>query len=188
MAALGGVGKRYATALFRAALAEDVLDQAYGDVSSFATLIASDEAFRRFLLSLRVTGEEKKTLLVRILGERASGLFVKFALLLVDKKRVGHFREIASAFASMYEDHKGILEVRVVTAIPLDSKLERKAKEVIESRTGKVAKIEKRVEPGIIGGMIMFVENRVYDGSLRNRLGDLGQALLQTRVHLVDQS
>jgi F-type H+-transporting ATPase subunit delta len=186
--ATGGIGKRYAIALFNAAVAEDVLDQVHGDVTSFDKLLEREVGFRRFLLSGRVTSDEKRELIVKALGERASGLFVKFVLLLIDKKRTASFDEIARAFVSLYEEYRGVVEVRVVTAIPLDAELERKAKEVVERRTGKRVKLEKRIEPGIVGGMIMFIENQVFDGSIRNRLGDLGTALLATRVHLVDQS
>jgi F-type H+-transporting ATPase subunit delta len=178
-----GVGKRYAIALFNAAKAEDVLDQVHGDVVSFGKLLHVETGLRNFLLSLRVSGEEKRELVMKALGDRASGLFVKFLLLLIDKKRTANFDEIARAFVSLYEEHQGVVEVRVVTAIPLDAELERKAKEVVERRTGKKVKLEKRVEPRIIGGMIMFIENQVYDGSITNRLGDLGTALHATRVH-----
>jgi F-type H+-transporting ATPase subunit delta len=178
-----GVGKRYAIALFNAAKAEDVLDQVHGDVTSFGKLLHVETGLRNFLLSLRVSGEEKRELVMKALGDRASGLFVKFLLLLIDKKRTANFDEIARAFVSLYEEHQGVVEVRVVTAIPLDAELERKAKEVVERRTGKKVKLEKRVEPRIVGGMIMFIENQVYDGSITNRLGDLGTALHATRVH-----
>ncbi len=178
-----GVGKRYAIALFNAAKAEDVLDQVHGDVTSFGKLLQVEPGLRNFLLSLRVSGEEKRELILKALGDRASGLFVKFLVLLIDKKRTANFDEIARAFVSLYEDHQGVVEVRVVTAIPLDAELERKAKDVVERRTGKKVKLEKRVEPRIIGGMIMFIENQVYDGSITNRLGDLGTALHATRVH-----
>ncbi len=183
-----GVGKRYAIALFNAALAEDVLDQVHGDLTSFGNLLESEPALRRFLRSLRVTADEKRELIVKAIGERASGLFVKFVLLLVDKKRTASYDEIARAFNSLYDEHNGVVEVRVITAVPLDAEMERKAKDVVERRTGKKVKFSKRVEPGIIGGMIMFIENQVYDGSIRNRLGDLGTALLQTRVQLAEQS
>ncbi len=178
-----GVGKRYAIAMFNAALAEDVLDQVHGDTISFGKLLEVEPALRRFLLSLRVTADEKRELVMKAIGDRASGLFVKFLLLLIDKKRTATYDEIARAFVSLYEDHKGVVEVRVVTAVPLDAEIERKAKQVVERRTGKQVKLEKRVEPRIVGGMIMFIENQVFDGSILNRLGDLGTALLETRVH-----
>jgi F-type H+-transporting ATPase subunit delta len=183
-----GVGKRYAIALFNAALAEDVLDQVHGDVTSFGKLLAGEPGLRRFMSSLRVTGDEKRELIEKAIGDRASGLFVKFVLLLIDKKRTAAYDDIARAFVSLYEDHMGVVEVRVITAVPLDAEMERKAKDVVERRTGKKVKLEKRVEPRIVGGMVMFIENQVFDGSILNRLGDLGTALLATRVHLVDQS
>jgi ATP synthase F1 delta subunit len=178
-----GVGKRYAIALFNAALAEDVIDQLHGDVTSFAKLLESEPGLRRFLLSLRVTGEEKRELIMKAISERASGLFVKFLLLLIEKKRVAAYDDIARAFTLLYEAHQGVVEVRVVTAIPLDAELERKTREIAERRTGKQVKLEKRVEPRIVGGMIMFIGNQVFDGSIHNRLGDLGTALLATRVY-----
>jgi F-type H+-transporting ATPase subunit delta len=181
--ALGGIGKRYAVALFNAAVAEDVLDQVHGDVTSFARLLESEPALDRFLTSLRVTAEEKKDLIVRAIGDRASGLFVKFVLLLIDKKRTAGFGDVARVFESLYEAHRQIVRVGVVTAIPLDPDLERKAKEMIERRTGKTAKIEKRVEPGIIGGMILFAGDQIIDGSIRNQLAELRSGLLETRVH-----
>jgi F-type H+-transporting ATPase subunit delta len=177
-----GIGKRYALALFNAAVAEDVLEQVHGDVASFARLLESERAFHRFLTSLRVSADEKKELTVRAIGDRASGLFVKFLHLLIDKKRVAAFSDVAAAFESLYEEHLHIIRVGVVTAIPLDAGLERKAKEMIERRTGKTARIEKRVEPAIIGGMIMFAGDQVIDGSVRNQLAELRQGLLETRV------
>lgn len=178
----GGLGKRYATALFNAAVAEDVLDQVQGDVVSFARLLESEKNFHSFLTSLRVTAEDKNDLVVRAIGDRASGLFVKFVLLLIAKKRMAGFPEIAAAFEELYEDHRNIIKVGVVTAIPLEADLERKAKEMIERRTGKTARIEKRVMPEIIGGVIMFADDKIIDGSIRNQLAELRKELLETRV------
>jgi F-type H+-transporting ATPase subunit delta len=180
--ALDGIGKRYALALFNAAVAEDVLEQVYGDVTSFDRVLAAERPFQAFLTSLRVTPEAKKDLVVRAVGDRASGLFVKFVHLLIDKKRMSGFADVAAAFASLYEEHLNIIRVGLVTAIPLDAAAERKAREMIERRTGKTARIEKRVDPAIIGGMIVFAGDRIMDGSIRSRLFELRKELLETRV------
>jgi F-type H+-transporting ATPase subunit delta len=176
------IGRRYAVALFNAAIAEDVLDQAHGDVTGFARLLSGEPAFQRFLTSLRVTTEEKKDLIVRVIGDSASGLFVKFVHLLIDKKRMAAYGDVAAAFDSLYEEHRNVVKVAVVTAVPLDAELERRAKETIEQRTGKHARIEKRVDPAIIGGMILFAGDQVIDGSIRNRLAELRKGLLEIRV------
>ena len=181
--ALSGVGKRYAVALFNAAIAEDVLDQVSGDVASFARVLEKETQFRLFMASQRVNTEEKCDMVVSAIGERASGLFVKFVLLLIKKKRITDYPDIATSFEALYEEHCSVVKVGVVTAIPLDTELERKAKEVIERRTGKTARIEKRVDPRIIGGMIMIAGGQIIDGSIRNQLSELRQELLEARVN-----
>lgn len=185
---LSGVGKRYAVALFNAALAEDVLDQVHGDLTGFAKLVENEPALRVFLASHRVSSEEKRDLLVSTIGDRASGLFVKFLLLLIEKKRIDEFtktsfEEILQPFEALYEEHSNIIKVNVVTALPLDNELERKAKETIERRTGKTARIEKHIDPTIIGGMVMIADGQIIDGSIRSQLAELRQELLEARVN-----
>jgi F-type H+-transporting ATPase subunit delta len=186
--ALSGIGKRYAVALFNAALAEDVLEQVYGDLTSFAALVSSEPALRIFLASHRVSTDEKNDLVVNAIGERASGLFVKFVLLLINKKRIDefakhNFEEILEPFEALYEEHNNILKVSVVTAVAMDSELERKTKATIERRTGKTARIEKHIDPSIIGGMVMIADGQIIDGSIRSQLAELRQDLLEARVN-----
>jgi F-type H+-transporting ATPase subunit delta len=184
--ALSGIGKRYAVALFNAAVAEDVLDQVHDDLASFARLAETEAAFRIFLASQRVSAEEKRDLVVHAIGQRASGLFVQFVLLLIEKKRIDEFADsafadIVQSFERLYEAHTGLIRVGVVTAVALDVELERKAKSTIERRTGKTARIEKRIDPHIIGGMIMIADGQIIDGSIRSQLAELRQQLLEAR-------
>ena len=178
-----GIGKRYATALFNAAVAEDVLDQVHDDVVGFGRLLQSERRFARFLASLQVTTEQKKDTVARVIANHASGLFVKFIQLLIDKKRITSFDEVVTAFESLYEVHNNILRVDFITAVPLDTDLERKAKEMIERWTGKTVKSVKHVDHRIIGGMIMVAGDKIIDGSIRNRLAELRTQLLEARVN-----
>ena len=186
--ALSGVGKRYAVALFNAALAEDVVDQVHGDLMSFAHLLETENALRVFFTSQRVSAEAKRDMIMNAISDRASGLFVKFVLLLIEKKRIdefshNEFADIAGPFQTLYEKHNNVLKVGVVTAVPLDNEMERKAKEMIELRTGKSALIEKRIDPRIIGGMIVIAGGQIMDGSIRSQLAELRQELLEARVN-----
>jgi F-type H+-transporting ATPase subunit delta len=186
--ALSGIGKRYAVALFNAAVAEDVLDQVHGDLTSFAHLLEKEPSLRVFLVSQRVPAEEKRELLVQAIGDRASGLFLKFLLLLIDKKRIdefadNEFADIAEPFVALYEEARNIVKVSIVTAVPLDAELERKAKDMIERRMGKTARLEKRIDPAVIGGMIVIAGDQIIDGSIRSQLADLRQDLLEARVN-----
>ncbi|MCK5619615.1 MAG: ATP synthase F1 subunit delta, partial [Candidatus Krumholzibacteria bacterium] len=111
---LSGVAKRYAVALFDAAVKQDVTEQVHDDMTSFVDLLRQNRDFTGFLKSPEVLKEAKKQLVVDVLGERSAGLFVKFILLLIDKKRLKHILEIADAYRQLFEQLQGILEAKVV--------------------------------------------------------------------------
>jgi len=106
----------------------------------------------------------------------------------INKKRIdefakNRFEDIVEPFEALYQEHNRILKVSIVTAVPMDSELERKTKDAIERRTGKTAIIEKHIDPKIIGGMVMIAGGQIIDGSIRSQLAELQQNLLEARVN-----
>lgn len=180
---VSGIGKRYAVALFNAAGKGDVSEQVNGDIVSFANLLETNDQLRSFLTSPQVRTDAKKELVVSVLGERASGLFLKFVDLLIDKKRLSSIDEIALAYTQLYEENNNIIEVRCVTAVPLPNELEVKTRKAIEVASGKSVRLVTEVNPEIIGGMILFTANRIIDGSIRHKLNTMRKQLVELKVH-----
>ena len=139
---LSGIGKRYAVTLFNVAKTEGVAEQVSGDIVSFANLFASESGFRNFLMSPLVLTADKKELIDTVIGERASGLFVKFAALLIDKKRLGKIQKISDAYTFLYEQEQGIVEINAVTAIPLDPDLITQTRRTLEKYARNEAELE----------------------------------------------
>lgn len=180
---LSGIAKRYAVALFNAAVKQDVADQVNDDVSSFVELLRANKDLVGFLKSPEVLTDAKKQLVVDVFSDRTAGLFVKFILLLIDKKRLKHILEIADAYEQLYEQLQGILEARIVTAVPLDADLEQRAVDRLEETTGKTIRLKKTVDPDIIGGMIVIVGDNIIDGSIRYKLEQMRKSLGEVKVH-----
>ena len=180
---LRGIAKRYAVALFNAAVAQDVAEQVDGDLTSFDRLLKHNTAFHNFLWSPQVLTEDKKDLIVQIVGERSSGLFVTFLMLLIDKKRLEHVGEIAEVFNYLFEQLQGIVEVRIITAVPIERELEIKTVLRLEEKTGKQIRLVKSVDESIIGGMIVIIEGKIIDGSIRHQLDSMKTSLTELRVH-----
>jgi len=180
---LSAIGRRYGTALFNAAINGEVADQVSGDITSFARLFADNVRFRRFLESPSVPMEAKQELIQQTVGDRASGLFVRFLLLIIEKKRLSSIQDMADAYTALFEEHEGIIEVKVVTAVPLGRDLETRTQQIIEEKTGKRVRVVKMVDPAIVGGMILFTRNRIIDGSVRYRLQEMTKQLMEARVH-----
>jgi F-type H+-transporting ATPase subunit delta len=180
---LRGISKRYAVALFNAAVRQDIAEQIQEDLSSVNELIKVNPEFKNFLLSPQVLTEDKKKMIVDVLAERSAGLFVKFLMLLIDKKRLEFVGEIAEAYTYLFEQLQGILEAKIVTAIPLDADLEQQTVEKLEAETGKTIRLVKSVDPKIIGGIIVILEDTVVDGSIRHQLDTMRKSLSEIRVH-----
>lgn len=180
---LSGIAKRYAVALFNAAVKQDVAEQVDDDLSSFVELLRANKELKGFLDSPEVLTEAKKELITDVFGDRTAGLFVRFILLLIDKKRLVHILDIADAYHQLFEQLQGILEARVVTAVELDPDLEQKTIERLVQETGKAIRLEKTVDPDIIGGMIVVIEDEIIDGSIRHKLEQIKRSLSEVKVH-----
>lgn len=179
----GAMAKRYATALFSAASAKGLLEEIKRDMDSFEQLVTVNPALENFILSPQVRTDDKKDLLRRNLRGRVSALFIDFLHLLIDKKRFDFAREIFAAFTDLYEKHAGIVEVKAVTAVPLSAELEAKMEAKLEEQLQKRVRLSKEVDPGIIGGMVLRIDNKIIDGSIRFNLERLRRNLKEVRVN-----
>ena len=180
---LSGIGKRYAVALFNVAKNENIAEQVNGDITSFARVYETEAGFRNFLMSPMVLTDDKKELVHKVIGERASGLFVKFVMLLIDKSRLSAIRDIADGYTFLYEQEQGIVEISAVTAIPLDHDLQLKTRQILESHMKKQVRLVSKTDPSIIGGMILFAEDKIIDGSIRYQLSRARKALDELKVY-----
>jgi len=177
-----GIAKRYATALFNAALEAGVVDDVNNDTAGFRRVLSANPSLQGFLLSPQVLTNDKKSVIENTLKGQATDLFVDFLILLIDKKRFPHVEEIIDGYENLYERHQGIVEIRAITAVPLDENLKQKTIGVLEERLGKKIRLAAEVDPEIIGGMILVMEDKIIDGSVRYQIEKLMRELDEIRV------
>ncbi len=181
-----GIAQRYAKALFQAALDAGVADEVAGDAQSLLRLASEIPQIRNFLLSPQVPTEDKHALVAKTFGGRTHKLFVDFLHLLIDKKRIVFFTDIAETYRDIYEKHKGMFAVKAITAVPLEEPQRQKLLRTLEQMTHKTIRLTQAVSPDILGGMILVADDNVIDGSVRHELEQLRRRLSETRVIRVD--
>jgi len=177
-----GIAQRYAKALLHASLAAGSADEVFNDTENLLALLSQDVRFRNFLLSPQVATEDKHALLDKSLKGRASKVLVDLLHILVDKQRIMFVADIAEAYRHFYEKETGMIEVTAITAVPLDEKLREKLLRTLESQTGKTIRLTHEVDPNILGGMIVKMEDKLIDGSVRFQLEQLKRHLKETKV------
>lgn len=176
------VATRYAGALLASARQAGVLD---GVAESYAALLemhVGQTELRIFLDSPQVRTEEKKELLQNVFGGRIEPLLLNFIYLLIDKNRIENFRDIGEEFARLVEQEQGVMRARVTTAVALPADLEDKLRGKLATLTGKTMILEKRVDPAVIGGVKVVMEDKILDGTVRTNLDLLRRTLEKAPV------
>jgi F-type H+-transporting ATPase subunit delta len=177
------VAKKYSTALFLSAGRRGLLDEAYTLFTDFKTVLKTDPALVKFLSSPKIEEEQKIDLLHRVFGERMQTLFLEFLKVLVRKRRAMYLFDVIDAFDLMVERHKGIVRATATTAVPLSGDEETRLIERLSTKSGKKIELERRIDPRLIGGMVVRVGDEMIDGSVRYGLVKLEERLNHIKVH-----
>lgn len=178
-----GVAHRYAHALFGAALKVDALDPVLADLENLEAMIGRDTSLVRFLESPRELDEHKRSLVEKLFRGKAHDLFVQLIHLLLRKKRILHLLDVATEYRKLYDAHKGIALASVTTAVSLPEDLAGRLRGQLERLSGKKVRLKTRIDPRIIAGLVVMMEGKIIDRSVRHELDRLKESLLETPVH-----
>lgn len=173
-----GLATRYATALFELAREQDALDRTSADLRAIEEALAAEPALARVVRSPVVPRDElvaAMTALAERLG--LSPLVRNFLGLLAQQRRLFALRLITGRFEQMLAAHRGEVTAEVTSAVPLGEDQMAALREALEARVGKAVKLETRVEPQLLGGLVVRLGSRMIDASLRTRLQQLELAM-----------
>jgi F-type H+-transporting ATPase subunit delta len=166
------IAEVYARALFEAAKENDVLDRVHDELGEFAQALEENSDLQLFFFSPYFSSEEKKDGVGRIL-DGADERFVNFLELLAERHRMPAIHRIRQEFEQLWAEEKRLLPVSVTSAVDLDDSLVKDIGKRIEDQTGRQVDLSSRVDPEVLGGLVVQVGNLVLDASVRNRLEQL---------------
>jgi F-type H+-transporting ATPase subunit delta len=163
------IAEVYARALFEAAKDDGVLDRAHEELGQFAEALDEDRNLQVFLFSPYFSSEEKKDGIRRIVSD-ADERVLNFLELLAERHRMPALFRIRSLFDSLWAEENKLLPVIVTSATELDPGLVDDIGQRIQEQTGRKVELSSRVDPDVLGGLMVRVGNMVLDATVRNRL------------------
>lgn len=173
------VVRNYAEALLELAAREGE-EERYGEfLGEVASLYRNEPDVRRFLETPRVTLDEKKRAVREVYEDRTPELFVRFVLLTLDKGRQGLLPELDEAYRDLLDEREGRLHATVTLAEEASEDLREGIREGLSEAVGRDVVPHFRVDGGIIGGIVVRMDDQVMDGSIRRRLADLKRRMLE---------
>ena len=170
------IARVYATALFGAAKEAGKLDAIRDQLGQFVDTLRENREMQIFLFSPYLSSAEKVDGLKRAISD-AEPEFENFLELLIEKHRMPVIYRIRRQFDALWAKESRILGVTVTSAVELDPEVTRQLGSEIEQQTGNRVELESRVDPDILGGLILQVGNMVLDTSIRNRLEKLRKSV-----------
>lgn len=173
---------RYATALFELALEEKKLDAVKADLDSFDTLIAGNPDLDRLVRSPVFSADEQKRALDAVLKKAGiKGVAANFLNVLAANRRLFAVRDTIKGFRKLLAQHKGEVTAEVTAAEKLSDTQLTALKGALKSVTGKDVDLNVRVDPAIIGGLVVKLGSRMVDASLRTKLNSIKYAMKEAR-------
>jgi F-type H+-transporting ATPase subunit delta len=173
------VAKGYAEALFQIAKSEGLIEVVEDELYKLKETLEGNAELREFLSNLRIGLEGKKKALHEILGKDVSAITLNHLNLVIDQGRQRKLLRITEEFAALAAAAREKVTADVITSVPLSDAMVEKLTRELTKVTKKQVFLRSRVDPSIIGGAIIRVENKIIDGSLRHRLGQMRRAMIQ---------
>jgi F-type H+-transporting ATPase subunit delta len=174
------IARNYAEALFLAAEAHDAATvERYGQLmDAVAGAVQADERIAVALESPRVSKAAKAALLERALGDVTPPEFVRFLQAVVRRGRQGLFGEISQAYQGLVDVKLNRVHAGITLLDAPDAQLEQQIVERLSAAIGKDVRAHFRADRGILGGVVVRVGDRIFDGSVRRKLALLRRRML----------
>ena len=172
------VAKRYAKALFQLGVEEKKLEQLENDFAQMENLLKESDDFSLFIANPLISESEKAKILAKLFKSKLSDSGYNFLQLLTSKKRSSFLPDCIEQFRLLLDEHRNILKGELISVVDLSDTQMAKIKENVEKMTGKSVVFDKRLDPSIIGGFIVKVEDIIIDNSIRFQLNKLRERLI----------
>lgn len=176
------VGKRYAQALFDAAVDSKNVDGLFDEFSAVIDLFESQAGLMNLMLTPSINTSEKKEILTRVFGDSLSQYLNNFLNILLDKNRFEYLKEIHDDFRNLVFPYKNTVEATVLTVVPLDEDQRKALEEKLKQRFNKKVILDNKIDESILGGAVVYVGDQIIDGSIKNQLNQMKMQMNSLRL------
>jgi len=175
---VSGMAGRYATALFELALEDGAVDAVRTDLERFDALVADSADLARLVRSPVFTAEEQAKALTAVLDKAGiSGISAQFLKVVTSNRRLFAVRDMIRGYRALVARHKGEVTAQVTLAESPSAAHLAALKAALTAMAKKDVQIDVKVDPAIIGGLVVKLGSRMVDSSLRTKLNAIKHAM-----------
>jgi F-type H+-transporting ATPase subunit delta len=175
---VSGIAGRYASALFDLAEEEGKIDAIGAELDRFSALINGSDDLKRFIKNPVFTAAEQLAAVTALLKQaKIAGLGANFIKVVASKRRLFAIEGMVSGYRALVADKRGVISAEVTVAEAMSDKNSKTVKDALASLTGKTIAVTEKVDPSIIGGLIVKMGSKMVDASVRTKLNSMKLAM-----------
>lgn len=175
---VSGVAGRYATALFELANEANAVDAVSADLNTFSAMIAESADLKRLIESPAFSAEDQVAAVKALLSAAGiTGLAGNFIGLVASKRRLFALPGMITGYRKLVAEAKGIVSAEVTVAEEPSAKRLEEIRATLKEVAGKDVDVAIKVDPAIIGGLVVKMGSRMVDASLKTKLNSIRLAM-----------
>lgn len=172
------VAGRYASALFELAQEQRIVPQVEGDLTAFKALLDDSADLRSFVRSPVLSTDDQVRALSAVLARAGiSGITANFLTLVARNRRLFVVGDMVTAFKAIAARARGEVSAEVASAVPLSDAQTAALQAELAAMAGRTVVLTTKVDPSLLGGLVVKMGSRMIDSSLKTKLASLGVAL-----------
>lgn len=167
------VSKEYAEALFTLALEENSIDDFYSALSMMQALFSENPEYIEFLSTPSIPKAERVQQLTKCFEGKVPDIILHFAIVMVERGDIHSFNDSVMEYENLSFAMKSVSNATAISAVPLTEEEKVRLIRKLERLCTHTVLLHCKVDPSLIGGMIIEIDGRVIDGSIKHRMREL---------------
>ena len=170
--------RRYALALYEVAESKGKVEEYLNDLSEIVELIKGNDEFLEVIKHPQISTSQKKKMFIKIFKGKIDEELLSFLLILIEKDRILFLEEKLNQMKNIHLERNNTLLAKVKTVIPLNENQKQLLIQKLSSMYNKKIILQEIIDKRIIGGVYVQVGNDIIDGTLRTKLNDIKELIL----------
>jgi F-type H+-transporting ATPase subunit delta len=176
------IADRYAHAVMSDCPDLPTIEAVKADLSLLAEAFSKYISFRQFLMNPKIPAALKRKIVDNAFGSRLNPATIRLLKLLIEKRRQGIIPEISDKFVELCDRVRGVEAAEITLAAPIPAELAKNLEMVVQRFSSRQVEVTQKIDPRILGGVVVRMGDRVIDGSLRHRFEEARRTMLAIRL------
>jgi len=176
------VARRYAEAFFSIAREANKVDEFELELDNALATIEETDNFKEYLAHLLIPAKEKKEVMSKIFAGGISQVTLNFLLMIIDKRREAYIGVIVEEYKALADEARNIMKAHLISAQEVSADDMKILAEKLSTSTGKTVQLQQTVDPSLIGGIKIRMQDQIIDATVAKRLEMLKEQLKKVKI------